>query len=820
MNLLLDILKTVGKIAAFSAIGILAFYFIYRASKFMFFKAVGLPKKIWKDLYAITFFALSLYLFISFFSKSFFPDKNISGFLGNWLSSWGFYFFGWQSFIFLAVLFILSWKLCVSTWSDKYHKSDAKVYALTAFLLSFAFASMSILGMFRIPGKKPVDNYAEFLASGELGRLISKYGTEFLGKTGFTLTVVIFFLTTSVLATGFDIITVFRFLKRTAKKILRFKSKNTAIKRKNLVKNQKAPSSLNTTKPITIKKVEEMPRMNPKTLYPEELPEEPEYDDFIDKTQQESIFSFLEEQSENVAAPMASENKLSSTLEKKLLDFGLSGKVTSVETGPIITTIEYLPDPGIKLSKISSLSDDIAMAMHAEKVRIVAPIPGKSVVGFEIPNKTKSTVFLKSILRDESFQNSPHSLTVALGVTTFNQPTVADLSQMPHLLVAGATGSGKSVCINSIICSLISRISPKNLRFILIDPKRIELSIYNGIPHLVRPVIVEPKQAPYILNSLINWMDLRYKDFGKLGARNITAYNKKVSPDAAKPYIVAVIDELADLMLTTGRVVEDSLIRLAQMSRAVGIHLILATQRPSVNVITGLIKANFPARIAFKTSSQIDSRTILDGHGAEKLLGRGDMLFSSPGLNAVVRLHGAYISTEEARKIVKFWAQNHLEKLLKNRIHDWAKISSLIVREDSVLDAITDPEQTPGAEEILQRFIQYASDQIGIEKDIISESLSSLSYYPPVKEQEESPLPDFISDDDEDKETGTDGLDTLYEQAKEFVLRTRVASVSAIQRHFKVGYARAGRIIDQLETNGIVGPHQGSKSRDVFNKKE
>ncbi len=817
MNLMLDILKTSGKIAAFSAIGILAFYLLYRASKFMFFKAVCLPKKIWKDLYAITFFALSLYLFISFFSKSFFPDKNISGFLGNWFSSWGFYIFGWQSFIFLAVLFIWSWKLCVSTWSDKYHKSDAKVYALTAFLLSLAFASMSILGMFKIPGKKPVGNYAEFLASGELGRLISKYGTEFLGKTGFTLTVVIFFLTTSVLATGFDILKALGFSKRTAEKILKFRSKKTSRKKRNGGKNQKIPSSLNAVKTPEIKTVEEI---DPKTKYAEELIEEPEYDDFIDKSQQERIFSFLDEQSENVAAPMASENKLSSTLEKKLLDFGLSGKVTSVETGPIITTIEYLPDPGIKLSKISSLSDDIAMAMHAEKVRIVAPIPGKSVVGFEIPNKTKSTVFLKSILRDESFQNSPHSLTVALGVTTFNQPTVADLSQMPHLLVAGATGSGKSVCINSIICSLISRISPKNLRFILIDPKRIELSIYNGIPHLVRPVIVEPKQAPYILNSLINWMDLRYKDFGKLGARNITAYNKKVSPDAAKPYIVAVIDELADLMLTTGRVVEDSLIRLAQMSRAVGIHLILATQRPSVNVITGLIKANFPARIAFKTSSQIDSRTILDGHGAEKLLGRGDMLFSSPGLSAVVRLHGAFISTEEARKIVKFWAQNHLEKLLKNRIHDWAKISSLIVREDSVLDAITDPEQTPGAEEILQRFVQYASGQIGIEKDVISEALSSLSYYPPVKEQEESPIPDFLSDDDEYKETGSDGLDTLYEQAKEFVLRTRVASVSAIQRHFKVGYARAGRIIDQLETNGIVGPHQGSKSRDVFHQKE
>lgn len=819
MSVFLEILKTAGKILLFSAAGVVGFYLIYRVLKYFFFRAVNLPKKIWKDLSAIGFFAFSLYVLTAFISNSFFAEKNLSGFLGKWISSWCFYLFGWQSYVFLAALFILAWKLCVNAWSQQSRKSDGRIYALTAFLITIAFTSMSILGMFKIPGKKPVDNYTDYLASGQLGQIIADYGTAFLGRTGFVLTVLIFLLTTSVLATGFDAVKIFFLIKKLlifAK--ARFKKRPANKKREKY--NPKTPVNVSKTEPAP-NLINSSPAEQTDDIAEEQISFEPDdYGDFIDNAFQERILSLFDEQSTGDATPPAPENKLASALENKLADFNIKGKVTNIETGPVITTLEYLPEPGIKLSKISSLSDDMAMAMHAEKVRIVAPIPGKSVVGFEIPNKSKSTVYLKSILLDQSFQTSPQALTIALGVTTSNQPTVADLSQMPHLLVAGTTGSGKSVCINSIVCSLISRISPKNLRFILIDPKRIELSIYNGIPHLVRPVIVEPKHAPQILNSLINWMDLRYKDFGKLGVRNITAYNKKVPADQSKPYIVAVIDELADLMMTTGKIVEDSLIRLAQMSRAVGIHLILATQRPSVNVITGLIKANFPARIAFKTSSQIDSRTILDGPGAEKLLGKGDMLFSSPGMGDVVRLHGAYLSTEEARRIVKFWARNHLEKILRGKIRHFSKIAELAVREDSVLDAITDPEQTPGAEEILERFVFSAARLTGAEKESIAEALSSINYYPTVKEQEESPLPDFYPEEIETPDTGVDGLDTLYEQAKEFVLRTRVASVSAIQRHFKVGYARAGRIIDQLENNGIVGPHQGSKSRDVFTEKE
>ncbi|MBN1149646.1 DNA translocase FtsK 4TM domain-containing protein [candidate division WOR-3 bacterium] len=807
MNTLFSILKSAGKILLFSALGLVCFYFLFVIFKFFFSRAVTLPKKKWKDLSAIIFLAFSLYMLTAFCSYSFFPQKHLAGYLGHWTSSWLFYLFGWQTWLLLAELFLVSWKLAFNAWSENKDNGKNQISGLLSLLMVIALSSMSILGMYTIPGKKPVGNFTEYLASGQVGRVIAEYGSAFLGRAGFFLAVLIFLFTTSVLAVGLDALKIFGGLKKIFFSMSKIKVQRTKKKKNDAPKKERKI-------PVKSLQIEEINKDEDLIIQTQS----PEYENFIDTKSQETILSLLEENDTSEAVPPAPENKLAAVLEKKLSDFNIKGKVTDIETGPVITTIEFFPEPGIKLSKISSLSDDMAMAMHAEKVRIVAPIPGKSVVGFEIPNKTKSTVYLKSILTDQSFRSSDQPLTIALGVTTSNQPQIADLSLMPHLLVAGTTGSGKSVCINSIICSLISRISPKNLRFIMIDPKRIELSIYNGIPHLVRPVIVEPKHAPQILNSLISWMDLRYKDFGKLGVRNISSYNKKVPPELSKPYIVAVIDELADLMMTTGKIVEDSLIRLAQMSRAVGIHLILATQRPSVNVITGLIKANFPARIAFKTSSQIDSRTILDGPGAEKLLGKGDMLFSSPGMGEAIRLHGAYISTEEARRIVKFWAQNHLEKLLKGKFAQNSKIPEMVANEDQVLDAITDPESTPGAEEILERFFNNAFAETGTDKEVLSRHLSSLTYYPPIKEQEEVPLPDFSPE--ENWGDNVDGLDPLYEEAKEFVLRTRVASVSAIQRHFKVGYARAGRIIDQLENNKIIGPHQGSKSRDVYGEKE
>ncbi len=321
--------------------------------------------------------------------------------------------------------------------------------------------------------------------------------------------------------------------------------------------------------------------------------------------------------------------------------------------GPIITRYEFKPAPGIKVNQVMNLSDDLALALQAKRIRIIAPVPGKAAIGIEIPNRHPQMVFLKDVLKDKKFKSNKVILPMALGMDISGEPFVADLAAMPHLLIAGATGSGKSVCMNVIISSLIFRHHPKNLRFIFIDPKMLELSVYAGIPHLERPVITRPKQAERVLNDAVVEMENRYKKLAKLGVRNIVQFNVKVKPDERLPYIVIAVDELADLMMSqqSGRI-EILLTRLAQMARAVGIHLILATQRPSVDVITGLIKANFSARIAFQVATRIDSRTILDGNGAEKLLGKGDMLFLEPGQAEPVRIHGAYISSEETARLV------------------------------------------------------------------------------------------------------------------------------------------------------------------------
>lgn len=344
----------------------------------------------------------------------------------------------------------------------------------------------------------------------------------------------------------------------------------------------------------------------------------------------------------------------SSVLEKKLLDFGIDGQVVEVNPGPVITMYEFEPAPGIKLSRIVNLSDDLALALKSGSVRIVAPLPGKSTVGIEVPNHFREDVFLKEIIASEQFRALKSRLPLALGKDISGNPVVADLTKMPHLLVAGATGSGKSVALNSMISSLLYSATPSDLKIVMIDPKILELSIYEGIPHLITPVITQPKEASWILQRLVEEMQRRYRVLAEKGVRNIDGYNKLPDKEETLPYIVVIVDELADLMMTAQREVEDSIARLAQMARAAGIHLILATQRPSVDVITGVIKANFPARISFKVSSKVDSRTILDGNGAEDLLDKGDMLFLQPGTSKLMRVHGAYIYEAEVGKIVEY----------------------------------------------------------------------------------------------------------------------------------------------------------------------
>ncbi len=359
------------------------------------------------------------------------------------------------------------------------------------------------------------------------------------------------------------------------------------------------------------------------------------------------------------AESSVSEDELNETaeiLKETLSTFGvdIEGERIEIYPGPVITRYEFKPAAGIKVNQVVNLSDDLALAMRARKVRIVAPVPGKAAIGVEIPNKNAQTVYLKEILTSSLFQDADAKLSLALGKTSSGEPFVTDLGKMPHLLIAGATGSGKSVCINAIITSLLYRLAPEEIRFVMIDPKMLELTVYEGIPHLERSVITNPKVAEHVLSEIVTEMEQRYKQLAKCGVRNIEDFNNKQEEEDILPYIIIIVDELADLMMSSSTRVEGLITRLAQMARAVGIHLILATQRPSVDVITGLIKANFSARIAFQVASKIDSRTILDVNGAEKLLGSGDMLFIETGHPEPRRLHGAYISSDETTRIVDF----------------------------------------------------------------------------------------------------------------------------------------------------------------------
>lgn len=342
----------------------------------------------------------------------------------------------------------------------------------------------------------------------------------------------------------------------------------------------------------------------------------------------------------------------SSVIERKLEDFGVVGKVASVHPGPIVTMYEFEPAPGVKINRIVSLSDDLALALKAQSVR-VSPIPGRAVIGIEVPNKQRETVTLKEVLSSEGFKKSKSKLTLGLGKDIFGAPIIADLSKMPHLLVAGATGSGKSVSINSMVMSILYKATPAEVKMLMVDPKLLELSAYEEIPHLISPVITNPKEAAESLKKMVFEMERRYRFLAERTSRNIESFNLQAKDEEKLPYIIIIIDELADLMFTAPTDVEDSIARLAQMGRASGIHLILATQRPSVDVITGIIKANFPARISFQVSSKVDSRTVLDGHGAEQLLGKGDMLLMLPGAR-IIRVHGAYITEDEIRAVTEF----------------------------------------------------------------------------------------------------------------------------------------------------------------------
>jgi S-DNA-T family DNA segregation ATPase FtsK/SpoIIIE len=465
-------------------------------------------------------------------------------------------------------------------------------------------------------------------------------------------------------------------------------------------------------------------------------------------------------------------------LQKKLEDFGVEGEVVAVRPGPVITMYEFKPAPGVKVRRIVMLADDLAMALRAVSVRILAPIPGESVVGIEIPNPRRETVYLREVIESEAYRNSDSKIALALGKDIGGTPFATDLAKMPHLLVAGATGTGKSVSINAMILSILFKSTPHDVKFIMVDPKMLELTVYEEIPHLLVPVVTDPKKAAAALFWAMDEMDRRYRLMRDKGARNIDNYNRTLERETGKktiidltepesaaeslnlggnlsqdapivherlPRIVIIIDELADLMMTVGRDIEEYITRLAQKARAAGIHLILATQRPSVDVITGLIKANFPARISFQVTSRVDSRTILDSMGGEKLLGNGDLLFLPPGTARLIRVHGAFVSDQEVRRVMKFIKQQGRPNY-----------------RPEVLEAKRETEAAAAAE---------------------------------------------------------DEYDEMYDQAVAIVTETQQASISMIQRRLRVGYNRAARMIEQMERDRVVGPADGAKPREVYARK-
>jgi len=434
-------------------------------------------------------------------------------------------------------------------------------------------------------------------------------------------------------------------------------------------------------------------------------------------------------------------------LEETLHNFGISAKVTHISRGPVITRYELQPAPGIKVSRIVNLADDIALNLAAPSVRIEAPIPGKAAIGIEVPNRDVSPVLLREVLGSDEFIFHPSKLAVALGKDIAGKAVIADIARMPHLLIAGATGSGKSVCINTIIISILYKASPREVKFIMVDPKVVELNHYNGIPHLLIPVVTNPKKAAGALNWAVQEMTSRYNLFADAGVKDIEGYNSMVeNEDERLPQIVVIIDELADLMMVSPSEVEDAICRLAQMARAAGIHLVIATQRPSVDVITGLIKANIPSRIAFAVSSQVDSRTILDMGGAEKLLGRGDMLFYPVGVNKPIRVQGCFISEKEVKAVVDY---------IKNQ-------NAAPVYDAQAMEKIEGDEEKPNLEE----------------------------------------------------------HDELLPEAIEIVIEAGQASISMLQRRLRIGYARAARLIDEMEARGIISGFEGSKPRNVLITRE
>ncbi len=682
---------------------------------------MNLSAELKKEMLGVALIGVFLFLFVSLLSyhpldPSFHTvtdaaAKNLCGKAGAYLSDLFMQLFGFMSYL------LVGYSLVFGIFYVR-KKDPPSIIVFSSGLVLFFLSTGTLL---QVSAGKVSLRGVEVEFSGFMGSLLEKALMNFLGNFGTILAAVVLLLISAFLIIQAPILGVIEDRIARRKKAERRRE----IKVTQEKKEEEAPARTTEKKTPVVQETFEFF----KEIGPYKLPDP-------------SLLDDVEKKEMKVDKDSIQAN--ASILEKKLKDYGIEGRVTEVRPGPVITMYEFEPAPGVKVSKIANLSDDLAMALSAVSIRIIAPIPGKAVVGIEIPNKERETVYIREIIESKVFTSSLSHLTLVLGKTISGDSYVADLAKMPHLLVAGATGSGKSVSLNSMILSILFKATPAHVRFLMIDLKMLELSFYEGIPHLLLPVVTNAKNAKTALRWMTDEMERRYNMMAQKGVRNIEKYNQKVMREdgEAIPYIVVVIDELADLMMVSPKEVEEYIARLAQMARASGIHLILATQRPSVDVLTGIIKANFPARVACKVFSKVDSRTILDTNGAESLLGYGDMLFLSPGIGRLQRLHGSYVSEGEIKRIVEFLKQQ-----------------------------------------------------------------GAPSYHHEILEEK---------DDEEDGGEAID--DEKYQEAVEFVASRGEASISMVQRRFRIGYNRAARIIERMEQEGIVGPSDGVKPREVLKK--
>jgi DNA segregation ATPase FtsK/SpoIIIE, S-DNA-T family len=704
------------------------------------------------------------------------PPANFVGRVGAFLAELSFQLFGYGSYLLPAVIGTIGWHYFWCHHPDAAYTKMvgiAMLFSCTSAFLSLAFGSAEVAGK-------------AFHAGGSVGTWIGGALAEYLNRTGSIIVLVTLMMLSVILSTHFSFGRMFegatqssrdlsargvgrirgwlddRRKKKERKEVVAKHTKKAGVaaalkmlKGKDTEEEDMAaePADRNaplarTAPPVVARKKSDTP-----SLLPEPEPAKP-------APRRQGAFTLPP-----VAlldAPKAErkidERELMDSarqLEEKCREFAVEGQVAQIHPGPVVTTFEFKPDAGVKYSKITSLADDLCLAMQAESV-LIDRIPGKSTVGIQIPNPNREAISLRELLESDAYQRSASKLTLALGKTIHGEPYVTDLATMPHLLIAGSTGTGKSVGLNAMLTSILYRATPDDVRLIMIDPKRLELGMYEEIPHLLTPVVVDPKKASNALRWAVHEMEERYKTLAAEGVRNIDQYNRNVrlilqergaaaanDPEAPKalPFIVVVIDELADLMMVASNEVEESIARLAQMARAVGIHLILATQRPSVDVITGLIKANLPSRISFRVSSKTDSRTILDGNGAEALLGKGDMLFLPPASSRYIRLHGPYISEQESARLASF-----LRKQGK-----------------PVFDETITAEDEKGA-----------SGGLEFEKD------------------------------------------ELYDEAARIVVGSGQVSISYLQRKMRIGFSRAARLVDMMEAEGLVSTGAGGKPREVL----